>query len=56
NGAMAVALAEGKSFPEAARFANAAAALSVTRLGAQTSVPTRKEIERMLLSCLHGDE
>jgi ribokinase len=48
NGAVAVALAEGKSLTEAAHFANAAAAISVTRLGAQTSVPTRAEIERML--------
>jgi ribokinase len=48
NGTLAVALAEGKSLREAARFASAAAAISVTRLGAQTSAPTRKEIERML--------
>jgi ribokinase len=33
---------------EAARFASAAAAISVTRMGAQTSAPTRKEIERLL--------
>ena len=48
NGTLAVALAEGKSLLEAARFANAAAALSVTRMGAQTSAPTRKEIEKFL--------
>jgi len=48
NGALAVALAEGKSLLEAARFASAAAAISVTRLGAQTSAPRRKEIDRML--------
>jgi ribokinase len=48
NGTLAVALAEGKSLAEAARFATAAAAISVTRLGAQTSAPTRKEIDRML--------
>ena len=48
NGALAVALAEGKSLIEAAHFANAAAAISVTRLGAQTSVPRRREIERLL--------
>src|SRR5579863_8969625 len=34
NGALSVALAEGKTVPDAVRFANAAAALSVTRLGA----------------------
>lgn len=48
NGALAVALVEGQTLTSAVRFANAAAALSVTRLGAQTSVPTRKEIEKML--------
>ncbi len=48
NGTLAMALAEGKSLLEAARFASAAAAISVTRLGAQTSAPTRKEIERLL--------
>ncbi len=48
NGALAVALAEGKPLPAAVRFANAAAALSVTKLGAQPSAPTRKEIEKFL--------
>ena len=48
NGALAVALAEGKSLEQAVRFANAAAAISVTRLGAQPSAPTRREIERFL--------
>ena len=47
NGALAVALAEGRS-REAVRFANAAAAISVTRLGAQPSAPMRKEIEGLL--------
>jgi ribokinase len=45
NGALAVALAEEKPLPQAVRFANAAAALSVTRLGAQPSAPQRKDIE-----------
>ncbi|MCC6450329.1 MAG: ribokinase [Candidatus Aureabacteria bacterium] len=49
NGALAVAVAEGKPLREAVRFANAAAALSVTRLGAQPSIPARDEIDRMLL-------
>ena len=48
NGTLAVALAEGKSLLEAAHFATAAAAISVTRLGAQTSAPMRKEIDRLL--------
>jgi ribokinase len=48
NGALAVALAEGKTIEEAIPFANAAAALSVTRLGAQASIPHREEVERWL--------
>jgi ribokinase len=50
NGALAVALAKGKLLVEAARFANAAAAISVTRMGAQSSAPTVQEIERVLAS------
>lgn len=45
NGAFAVALAEGKPCSEAVDFAQKAAAISVTRPGAQSSVPTRKEIK-----------
>jgi ribokinase len=48
NGRLAVALAEGKSLLDAARFASAAAAISVTRLGAQISAPRRNEIEQLL--------
>jgi ribokinase len=48
NGALAVALAEGRELAGAVRFANAAAALSVTRLGAQPSAPRRREIDRFL--------
>jgi ribokinase len=44
NGAMAVAISESKSIEDAVIFANKAAAISVTRLGAQSSVPYRKEI------------
>ncbi|MGP8199095.1 MAG: ribokinase [Limisphaerales bacterium] len=47
NGALAVGLGEGGSLLEAVRFANAAAAISVTRLGAQPSVPERKEIHAL---------
>jgi len=50
NGALAVALAEGKPLLEAVRFGCAAAALSVTRLGAQTSAPVRREIRKLLAS------
>ena len=48
NGALAVALAEGKPVAEALRFANAAAAISVTRLGAQASIPSRAEVDAFL--------
>jgi ribokinase len=48
NGSLAVGLAEGKPLAQAVRFANAAAALSVTKLGAQPSAPTRAEIETFL--------
>jgi ribokinase len=48
NGALAVALAEGRTLLEAARFANAAAALAATRMGAQPSLPLRTEIEKLL--------
>jgi ribokinase len=50
NGALAVSLGEGRPLLEAVRFANAAAAISVTRLGAQPSAPGRKEIEALLAS------
>ncbi|MDQ7840393.1 MAG: ribokinase [bacterium] len=43
-GALAVALAEGRSLAEAVRFANAAGAMSVTRMGAQPSMPRREEL------------
>jgi ribokinase len=48
NGALAVALAEGKPLLEAARFGGAAAAIAVTRFGAQPSAPARKEIDAVL--------
>ena len=48
NGAFAVALSEGSPLFEAARFANAAAAISVTRLGAQSSIPDRVETAAFL--------
>jgi ribokinase len=48
NGALAVALAEGKALADAAAIACAAGALAVTRPGAQGALPTRAEIERLL--------
>lgn len=50
NAALATALAEGKLLQDAVIFANAAAALSVTRAGAQPSAPRRAEVERLLKS------
>ena len=47
NAALAIALAEDRAMSEAIRFANAAAAISVTRMGAQASAPTRAEVERL---------
>jgi ribokinase len=48
NGGLAVALARGLELGEAARFASAVAALSVTRLGAMASLPTAAEVEEFL--------
>ncbi len=50
TGAIAACLAEGKSLEDAVLFANAAAALSATKAGAQISMPTREEVEEMLRS------
>lgn len=44
NGAFVVALTEGQSYEDAIAFAQKASAISVTRPGAQSSVPYRKEI------------
>ncbi len=48
NGAFATALMLGKSPVESARFAAATAAISVTRAGAQPSMPVMSEVEQML--------
>ncbi|OFV01098.1 ribokinase [Morganella sp. HMSC11D09] len=48
NGAYVTALLEGKPADEAVRFAHAAAAIAVTRRGAQPSVPWRREIDAFL--------
>jgi ribokinase len=49
TGALAVALGEGLPLSEAAIFANAAAALSVTKAGAQPSLPTRAAVDARLI-------
>ncbi|AGB80364.1 ribokinase [Enterobacteriaceae bacterium strain FGI 57] len=48
NGALITALLEEKPLNEAIRFAHAAAAIAVTRKGAQPSVPWREEIDEFL--------
>jgi len=48
NGALAVALAEARALPEAVDFANAAAALQVTKVGTAPAMPYRRDVERML--------
>ena len=45
NGALAVALSEGKGVKEAVVFACSAAVLSVTKMGAQSSAPIRSEVD-----------
>jgi ribokinase len=47
-GALAVALSENRPIHEALRFANGAGALAATKLGAQPSLPFRKEVEAFL--------
>lgn len=47
NGAMCVALAEGQTLKNALAFATKASAISVTRAGAQPSVPTREEVDNL---------
>jgi ribokinase len=48
NGALAVALTEGQPLDRAGRFATAAASIAVTRAGAQTSMPGREDVDRVL--------
>ncbi len=48
NGALVVALSEGKSMKEAIGFANYAATIAVTRKGAQDSIPTRTEVDEFM--------
>ncbi|MFJ5760533.1 ribokinase [Neobacillus sp. NPDC093182] len=48
NGAVATALCDGLDIEEACRFANVVGAISVTKLGAQTGMPTKKEVEEFL--------
>lgn len=52
--ALAVALAEGRPLAEAGLFANAAAALTTTKLGAQTALPRRQEVQTLLARSTAG--
>jgi len=54
-GALAVGLANGQSFLEAADFAGYVAALSVTKMGAQASMPSRQEVEAFRQECTQGE-
>lgn len=55
HGAVAVALAEGQSFPDAMRFASAAAALKCTRFGGRAGTPHRNELEEFLSRQAQGE-
>lgn len=48
NSAFIIALAEGKNHAHAISFANKASSIVVTRLGAQSSIPTREEVDQMM--------
>lgn len=49
HGAFALALAEGRAEPEAIRFASAVAALKCTRFGGRAAIPTREQVERLMM-------
>ncbi|UCC98237.1 MAG: ribokinase [Phycisphaerales bacterium] len=48
TGALAAGLAQGRALSDAALFANYVAALSATKMGAQSSMPTRQDVERFM--------
>jgi len=54
NGALAVAMAEGREMQDAIVFANAAGALAATRAGAQPSLGTRDEVEEFIRRSKRG--
>lgn len=56
SGALVVAIAEGKPLPEAVRLANAAGAITVTRVGTLTAMPTRAEVDNFLLKIKQAGE
>lgn len=52
HGAFALGLGEKMTIPEAARFANSAAALKCTRLGGRRGTPTRREVQAFLADAI----
>lgn len=48
NGGFAVALGKGLTVKHACKYGNAVAALSITKFGAQTGMPTEKEVEAFI--------
>lgn len=50
NAGLVVGLAEDMNLSDAIHLANVAAALSTTRMGAQTSIPTRQEVQALMVS------
>ena len=54
TGALATGLAEERSLTDAARLGNATGACAATRAGAQTSYPSRREVEEMLRSAMQA--
>lgn len=50
-GALVAKLSKGYDLAQAMRYANAAGALACTRVGAQASIPTCTEVERLLENC-----
>ena len=45
SGSLAIGLAQGQGLPDAAQFAARVAAVSVTKMGAQSSMPTRQDVD-----------
>ena len=48
NGALCVALSEGRELVSALEFATTASSISVTHMGAQSSIPTRSEVDALM--------
>ncbi|MBF0276587.1 MAG: ribokinase [SAR324 cluster bacterium] len=53
SGSFVAALSQGKELPDAIRYANTAAGISVTRLGTALSAPYQHEIEKLLLQAIN---